>query len=341
MNWGTAWGFTMPKSLNCDDGSVVGPGSASFELSPWPNCSGLEYGDGLDIIGWSPSGHFSAFQKERLGWLGYGNSPAIVQIETSGSCELSPYATSNDGNPKALKIQKAVDANGIRTWYYLEYRQAVGFDSYLDSNLNSMDGNNVLNGVTVHVQYGNGGSILYLLDSMTPETDVYLYQKDPALVAGKTFVDPEGITTITTDWTDAAGAMVSVSLARPDCVMANPTIALSPPESEWIAPGTPVVYTATLTNHDNSQCAAATFDFAASIPGGWTAGFADLSLALEPGASGTTTVTVTSPTTAGDNFYEVVVSVANASDPAYKATSSVTYVVSNSTRQPGPDRNRR
>jgi len=325
---GHGLGLSHAHSLVCDDGSVLGPGSAVYGSTPWPNCSKLEYGDGLDIMGWSPSGHFSAFQKERLGWLGYGNSPAIVQIDTDDSYELSPYAAPDDGNPKALKILKAEDANGLKTWYYLEYRQAVGFDTYIDSNLNSMDESNVLNGVTVHVQYGIGGNSLYLLD-MTPETNVELYQEDPALVAGNTFVDPDGVTTFTTDWTDATGAVVSVSLAEPVCVAAHPKLALSPSESQWVAPGTPIVYTATVTNQDNILCTTATFDLSASIPDNWSVSFADPTLTLAPGVSDTTIMTVTSSAAAADDFYNVTVSAANASDPTYAVAAAVTYVVSN------------
>ena len=98
-------GLQHSHSLVCDDGSSVGPGSGDVGPYPWPNCSRLEYGDGTDIMGSSEQTHFSAYQKERLGWLGYGSSPTIIRIDTEGSYELSPYASSDDSNPKALKVQ--------------------------------------------------------------------------------------------------------------------------------------------------------------------------------------------------------------------------------------------
>ena len=322
-------GLQHSHSLVCDDGSSVGPGSADVGTNPWPNCLRLEYGDGVDIMGASPSTHFSAYQKERLGWLGYGNSPAITRIDTGGSYELSPYAAPGGINPKGLKILKAEDAWGYKTWYYLEYRQPIGFDSFFTSYYSGMDADNVLNGVTVHVHYeGSGGNGLYLVD-MTPETNLELYTTDPALVAGETFLDPDGITTITTDWTDASGAIVSISLAPPVCVASNPALDLSPAESQWVEAGTPVVYTATLTNQDNTSCAAASFDLAASLPAGWTSSFANPSLTLEPNTSVTTTVTVTSSTAVVDGFYDVTVSADKTSDPTYTAAATVTYVVSN------------
>lgn len=322
-------GLYHGHSLVCDDGTAVGPGSGSVDEDPWPNCAHLEYGDGVDIMGSSISGHYSAYQKERLGWLGYGSSPAITQVDSDGSFELSPYAAMEDGNPKALKILKAEKDNGYRTWYYLEYRQPVGFDNIFNSYYSTMDPGNVFNGVTVHVNYeGLDGNGLWLLD-MTTETNTDLYTKDPALVAGQTFVDPDGIATITTNWTDAGGAMVSISLGEQACSRANPVLELSPGEGQWVEAGTPVVYTATLTNSDSTACTAANFDLVASVPVDWTADFADLGLTLGPNASATTTVTVTSPNSASDGFYDVEINAENTSEPAHSASGLVTYVVSN------------
>ncbi len=43
-------------------------------------CSLIEYGDDRDMMGQSGTGHLNAFQKERLGWLNYGSSPAIQRV---------------------------------------------------------------------------------------------------------------------------------------------------------------------------------------------------------------------------------------------------------------------
>jgi hypothetical protein len=280
-------------------------------------------------MGSSISGHYSAYQKERLGWLGFGSSPTITQVIADGSFELSPYAALQDGNPKALKILKAEKDNGYRTWYYLEYRQPIGFDSIFNSYYSTMNPENVFNGVTVHVHYeGLEGNGLWLLD-MTTETNADLYTKDPALPAGRTFVDPDGVATITTDWTDAEGAMVSIALGDQVCSRANPVLELSPGESQWVEAGTPVVYTVTLTNSDSSSCAASAFDLAATVPLGWKANFANSVLTVAPSASATATVTITSSDSAPDGFYDVVVAASNTLEPGVSANGTVTYVVSN------------
>ena len=60
--------------LDCSDG-VIGT-----------DCNTYATGDTVDILGRTPTvGHFNAFQKERLGWLNYGDSPAITSVSADGS----------------------------------------------------------------------------------------------------------------------------------------------------------------------------------------------------------------------------------------------------------------
>jgi hypothetical protein len=113
---GHNFGLYHSHSLDC--GSVVLGGT----------CTASAYGDTIDIMGNPSSGHFTAFQKERLGWLGYGVSPTITTVLGDGVYTLEPYEAQTAGT-KALKILQATDAStGTRTWYYVEYRQAIGFD---------------------------------------------------------------------------------------------------------------------------------------------------------------------------------------------------------------------
>jgi hypothetical protein len=57
------------------------------------SCSHKEYGDDRDMMGLSQVGHFTAFQKERLGWLNYGSSPPIQNITTAGTYWIEGYGT--------------------------------------------------------------------------------------------------------------------------------------------------------------------------------------------------------------------------------------------------------
>ncbi|WP_018992590.1 M12 family metallo-peptidase [Aromatoleum toluclasticum] len=168
-------------------------------------CTTYEYGDQFDMMGSSSTGHYNAFQKERLGWLNTSSTAPITTVTSDGVFTLEPYAASGTG-PKALKIPKGIDPlTGQQAWYYVEFRQAVGFDSVLAGNTN------VLNGVLIHTATSFNGNSANLLD-MTPNsgTSLYLDWKDPALVVGGTFTDPASGVSITSDVVSATQAVVTV-----------------------------------------------------------------------------------------------------------------------------------
>jgi hypothetical protein len=88
--------------------------------------------------------HFTAFQKERLGWLNAGVSPPITTVVSDGTYTLETYESAGSG-PKALKILKSTDpSTGKRTWYYVESRQAIGFDAFLATDWYTASNTNVL-----------------------------------------------------------------------------------------------------------------------------------------------------------------------------------------------------
>src|SRR5262249_12302833 len=156
------------------------------------NCSTNEYGDIVDMMGASHSAHYNAFQKERLGWLNAGTSPTIMTVSAGGTYTLESYENVSLG-PKALKILKSTEpATGVKSWYYIESRKALGFDSFLADEPSQ----NVFNGLLIHTGTENVGDSSHLLD-MTPATPVYYWWYDPALVQGQTFTDPSSGLTIT------------------------------------------------------------------------------------------------------------------------------------------------
>jgi hypothetical protein len=169
------------------------------------SCTPYEYGDTLDMMGASSFAHFNPFQKERLGWLNAGISPPITTVQTGGTYALESYELAGSG-PKALKILKSTDpSTGNRTWYYVQSRQAIGFDAGLAGNAN------VLSGVLIHFGTESSGNSSYLID-LTPESgsSIYLDWSDPALVVGQSFADPNAGVTMTTEWVTATKAAVTV-----------------------------------------------------------------------------------------------------------------------------------
>jgi hypothetical protein len=283
-------------------------------------CTASEYGDTVDMMGSSHTAHFNAFQKERLGWLNNGSSPPLATVTTSGSYTLYPYET-NVSNTKALKVVQSVDAStGKKTWYYVEYRQGIGFDAFVANNAN------VKGGVLLHLGTENSGNSSYLLD-MTPETSSW---SDPALLVSKSFYDPDAGVTITPTWADASGVGVKVDFAPAACVRGTPTVTMSPAQSQWRPAGTSVMFTASISNNDNQGCAASTFDLQGTVPVGWTDVLGSQSVTLTPGATASATLTVTSPTSAVDGFYTVGVNANDAAQTGHADSASATYVVMSS-----------
>jgi hypothetical protein len=283
-------------------------------------CTASDYGDSLDMMGSSYTAHFNAFQKERLGWLNYGSSPPLATVTTSGSYTIYPYET-NASNTKALKLVQSVNAlTGTKTWYYLEYRQGIGFDGFVANNAN------VKGGVVVHLGTENSGNSSYLLD-MTPETSSW---SDPALLVSKSFYDPDAGVTITPTWADASGVGVKVDFPPSACVRGTPTVTMSPSQSQWRPAGTSVTFTASVTNNDNQGCAASTFALQGVVPAGWSNLLGIQSLTLGPGATTSTDLTVTSPASTLDGFYTVTVNANDAAQSGHADSASATYVVMSS-----------
>lgn len=308
---GHNFGVNHSHSLDCGT-TVVGS-----------NCQSSEYGDRVDIMGNTNAAHMAPFQKQQLGWLNYGSAPGITEVHSSGTYTLSPYEI-DDGGVKALKVPMGTDpVSGQSKWYYLEYRQALGNDSFLAGN------SNVLNGVVVRTAVNGDLNSSYLLD-MTPESNTYSYYdwQDYALPSGKSYIDTDSGVTISTDWTDGHQASITVELGAQTCQHAQPLMTLTPTLGSFVAPSTAVNYTLTLTNNDSGSCSSSLFNLQAQSPSGWTANFAQTTLTLAPGQSVSTTLTVTSAATAADGYYDIILSVTNSSAAGYNATGIVTYVVS-------------
>jgi hypothetical protein len=253
------------------------------------SCSSQEYGDTVDIMGYTGTvGHFNGFSKERLGWLSAGN---LVNVSSAGSFSLKPSSATST-SAKVLKIANGVDSSGAPRYYYVEYRQPQGFDAQI-SNRGVIDANNIFNGVTVRQASPSNGNSVYLLD-MTAGSN-FVDMKDAALTGGRSF-SASGMT-LTTQWTDASQALVSVDFgsgggggSTSTCTRNAPVVSVSPGQSTWLAAGSSYTFTVSVSNKDSSGCTSSSFSLAASKPSGWSASLGSASLNLAPGASSSTTI---------------------------------------------------
>src|SRR6266700_4129729 len=86
------------------------------------------------------------------------------------------------GDPRTTMLSR----KSAKTWYYLEQRQAIGFDAFLTNGTCSQCyTQNETTGVLFHIGTDGDGNSSELID-MTPATASSGYY-DPSLVVGQTF----------------------------------------------------------------------------------------------------------------------------------------------------------
>jgi hypothetical protein len=311
---GHGLGLMHSNALDCD---VSATGNT---------CTLLGYADPADTMG-TRGAHFNAFQKELLGWLNAAGAPPITTVTASGRYAIAPLET-YDQRAKALKILKGNDpTTGVKTWYYLELRQLLGFDSILAGR------GNLASGVLVHTGSvsATGISNSLLLDTTPNSSELTRIAdfEDGALGVGRTYVDAAAGVTVTVVSIDANGAVLDVDVGGappPACVRVSPAITLTGPGSA-VAAGTTVKYTVKVINRDSSSCAATTFNLARSVPSGWTGSLAMSSMSLSPGASSSTSLDVISPATAAATSYGIGVGGGSNVGSIHTANASASYVV--------------
>jgi hypothetical protein len=306
--FGHSLGFQHSNSLNCN-GVTYGT-----------NCSHVEYGDNYDVMGYYNTGVPNAYHSDLANWLG----SRIQTVSSDGTFTLTPMSIA-DANLKALRVLKSYDATtDSTTYYYIEYRQPVGYDSFLSSYPA------ITNGVLIRI--GTIGNDLNktVLGSELLDLTPTVSGRNEALAVGRSYSDPAIPFTVTVLGANSSGATVQVQFATLPCSHSNPTVAITPQSSVPVAPGTPVTYTVTVVNNDSTNCVASNFNLQSFVPSGWTASFANPTLSVNPGASASTNLQVTSPTGATSGSYTFSVLVSNSSYPSYSASTSAVYVVATS-----------
>ncbi len=313
---GHTFGLYHAHSLECGAATL---GSA---------CTTSEYGDTVDTMGNRASGHFDAFAKERLGWLNSGAQPAIATVAASGRYTIEAYAATPGGLPKALKIPRGPDpASGAMRWYYVEYRQPVGFDS----TLATFTGANFLRGLVVRAATEGDGNSGMQLD-VSPDSSTWDDWADAALSFGQGYTDGAAGVQLVAIGSNGASAQVDVTLtAAAACVRSVPLVALAG-ATQSAAPAGSVAHVVSVTNRDSAACGAAAFDLGAVLPAGWSGRFAAARVTLDPGASTATSWTLTVPAAAAAGTYAATARATNAGATAYLgATVAYTNVVAPAT----------
>jgi hypothetical protein len=276
------------------------------------NCTVMEYGHILDTMG-SGRGHFHSYQKEKIGWLNYDGASQVATVSQNGNYFINPYQAATGPGVKALKILKSIDANGGKTWYYIELRRAYGFESGVGIN------SNIMNGVMINLNQESNSKENYMLD-MTPETTT---RTDPALTVNRTYTDTGSGISITPLSVGDSGAVINVSFngaPEPVCVLASPAVSVSPAVTQWVGAGGSVSYSVTVTNNNSSSCTANSFNLQTVLPAGWSIAAPSPTLVVAPGATVATNLQVVSPVSENNGFFTAVIGAANSTSETYSAT---------------------
>ena len=174
---GHNYGLEHAHSLAC--------GGATFGSA----CSRSEYGDPFDTMG-NGLHQFNAYAKYSLNWL----LPADIAIISSGTSTFGLSALESPSGTRAVQI-----VSGTGHTYWLEFRQAIGFDANLAGNAN------VMNGALLHIGPSDVGGA-DLLDA-TPGTATF---GDAALDVGNAVTDVKANLRLTT--VSKAGGVLTVSV---------------------------------------------------------------------------------------------------------------------------------
>jgi len=259
---------------------------------------GSEYGDTSDVMGLSGMAlrHNNAPNKVTTGWIG---SSWVKSVSASGIFTLDPTASSTPVNPQVLVLPKADTGDN----YFISFRQPIGYDGTLSGGYQNL--------VSVHRGSSSMGQYTYLLG---------------VIGAGGSFTDAANGNTFTVNSIGTTSATVSVTTTAAPCTAAAPSVSMTP-LSQSAAPGNSISYQITVTNRDSSTCAATSFAFTNLVPTGFSGANSPASLSLNSGASASSILTVTSPSTATAQSYPVSATVYETSAPTLADTVQGSYVI--------------
>jgi M6 family metalloprotease-like protein len=253
-------------------GHIIGMDHANSWECTAPNiltgsgCQLVEYGDRFSVMGVSSRMLYPAApHRENLGWL---TTSEITTVTADGDYAIA-YSESAEKVPKVLKIPKSRNAAGsVTDWYYLEYRQAVGFDNI--TRTPTLDELGVTKGALVHVGSSEGTYITTTLLDMTPgsipDHDIF----DPALPLGSSYLDSTAGVSFGVLSRNASSMTIRVRLdGESVCQRRVPTVTVKKSKLSGKA-GSTLGYILTVKNASR-LCGAQTIELrTVKAPKGWT-----------------------------------------------------------------------
>ncbi len=292
-------------------GHLIGFGHAnSWQCNPpgimsGTNCREEEYADRYNIMGASSRMlELSAPQKEHFGWL---KPEELKEVSANGDYTIQTYELSGT-KPKVLKIPQARNADGtVSSWYYLEYRQPIGYDNVL--NKPTLQELGVPNGALVHVGSSEGFGYASKLLDMTPGSlpggrDIF----EPALQLGSSYSDSVAGVSFGVLSRNATSMTIRVRFSAATlCEWKAPTVTAKAIKNSGKR-GQELRYDLTVKNN-STLCGKQAIDLRTSkLPSGWKVTIdkaTKKSISVVPGQSQKVTVRLTSPKNAKFPKYNV------------------------------------
>ncbi|HUD06402.1 MAG TPA: Ig-like domain-containing protein [Candidatus Saccharimonadales bacterium] len=205
-------------------------------------------------------GYFDVLHEYNTGWFSSSNYLSLSAPGTY-TYKLLPYETPTNGL-LALNIPRG----STGTSFTLEYRQPIGFDSWITPTSGYCPGCNITQGLMLNLDYSDDSSGALIGEGDTQAIDTNPggfnssdYQNegalnDGALTAGKTFTDPETGISVTTNSADSTGATVTINIpSSASCIRNQPTVSLTSANTT-VPFGQPINYTYKVTSNDSAGC---------------------------------------------------------------------------------------
>ncbi len=315
---GHNFGLQHAHALECDGETLAADTSS---------CKSYDYGDFVAKMGnANTASHFSGFNKEYLGWLG----TRVTEVTDSNVVTLSAFEESSPAYPQVLKISKGLDSTGSQQWYYLEYRQPIGFDRSLINKTPSLQEGLVLRKATE----GNLNSS-FLLDSSPLSS-----WSDITINPGSPYIDTnQGIEI---NVVAANGAQIDVEVTYSSdqnvgqCTAAPLSFnAISPSESH-VGVGESASFSYVVTNNDSDQCEPSVVSIADSSDNGLTATVDINDVTLNPGEHQTIALDVQVADNLTDGAYEVAITASRSVNADSVTQKAKLYVTSGSVSNTPP-----
>jgi len=313
-------------------GHIIGFGHAnSWQCDPpgvltGTNCGMVEYGDRYGIMGASSRmSLLPAPLKERMGWL---RPSEVMPVMSDGDYVL--YTYEKGVSPKVLKIPQARDGAGnVTSWYYLEYRQPIGYDN-VTGYTPTVQQLGVPNGALVRLGPVGDDMTTTLLD-MTPGSrsgglDIF----EPTLQVGSSYLDTAAGVSFGVVSRNASSMTIRVKFGGASlCTWKASSVTVRSLRSSG-KPGTELSYAMTVKNN-SVLCGKQTMELRTTAkPKGWKVTVSKATkktFDLLPGASKKYIIRMTSPKSAASTKYTVKLEARFTAKPTLKKSYTLRPVV--------------